>query len=342
VVAGGDGSVGWILQMLDELDDDMKISMPTYPPLAVIPYGVGNDMARVLGWVSPCFSPASVQKFLVEIMEARIVGLDRWQFKSERLENGKRRKSITTLREEQVFNNYFGIGTDATVAKGFHLLRNVAPSICMSKVINMAHYFWIGAIEAALRTNQSLQKNVQLICDGKEVELDEDIEGIVIGNIASFASGLRLWHESNESATSLQQDGKLDVCALRGADHLGMFQIGLAKAVNLCQASRIEVVLHRTQVMHCDGEPWYQPASRILITPSTRVTKASFLKKIGPKGLGEAQFNLVLQKALRDGVADETQMAWFQKEMADRMEKAEEKVKNQEKGFSLTKALRFF
>jgi hypothetical protein len=94
--------------------------------------------------------------------------------------------------------------------------------------------------------------------------------------------------------------------------------------------------------MHCDGEPWYQPASRIVITPSTRVTKASFLKNIGPKGLGEAQFNMVLQKALREGVADETQMAWFQKEMAVRMEHAEEKAKNQEKGFSFSNALRFF
>jgi len=342
VVAGGDGSVGWILEMLDELDDDMKIQLPSYPPIAVIPYGVGNDMARVLGWSHPCFTPASVQNYLVDIMEARVVGLDRWQFKSERLDKG-RRGSITTLKKEQVFNNYFGIGTDATVSRGFQILRNMAPSICMSKVINMTHYFWIGAIEAALRTNQRLQKNVQVICDGKEMDLDPDIEGIVIGNIASYAGGLKLWHETDDSAMSLQQDGKLNVCLLRGADHLGMFQIGLARAVNLCQASKIELVFQRTTVMHTDGEPWYQPASRICISPSTRVTKACFLKKIGPSGLGEAQFNTLLQKAVREGIADEAQMAWFQKEMAVRMEHAEEKKRKQQtKGFSFSNYLRFF
>lgn len=48
-VAGGDGTVGWVLGCLGELH---KQGSESVPPVGIIPLGTGNDLSRSFGWVS--------------------------------------------------------------------------------------------------------------------------------------------------------------------------------------------------------------------------------------------------------------------------------------------------
>lgn len=47
-VAGGDGTVGWVLGSMTELHVEGRTPIP---PVGIIPLGTGNDLSRSFGWV---------------------------------------------------------------------------------------------------------------------------------------------------------------------------------------------------------------------------------------------------------------------------------------------------
>ena len=138
LVCGGDGTVGWVLQCLDNVGQESECDSP---PCAIVPLGTGNDLSRVLRW-GPGYTgqeePISVLK---DVIEAEEIRLDRWTviFRSDEPNRPPpidllERNQISIQRDREgsedcilVMNNYFGLGIDADLCLGFHNAREENP-----------------------------------------------------------------------------------------------------------------------------------------------------------------------------------------------------------------------
>ncbi|KAI5135300.1 Diacylglycerol Kinase Kappa [Manis pentadactyla] len=72
VVCGGDGSVSWVLSLIDVFGLHERCQ------LAVIPLGTGNDLAHVLGWGAFWNKNKSPMNILNRVEQASVQILDRW------------------------------------------------------------------------------------------------------------------------------------------------------------------------------------------------------------------------------------------------------------------------
>ncbi|TDH67367.1 hypothetical protein CCR75_005940 [Bremia lactucae] len=278
LICGGDGTVGWVLSALDEIKASRQ------PPIAILPLGTGNDLARVLGWGAGFSAPIDVSEILSEVEVAHVSMLDRWL-----VEIGDSKKRV-------VLNNYLGIGVDAQVALEFHEQRERSPGLFVSQFVNKLWYSQFGAKNFLVRACAGLSHKIALVCDGKLIALPEGTEGVILLNINSYGGGSKLWFDDLESSDddsdsasdgnedrsrscsidsfetstnfgpSSRYDGLLDVVAVYGTLHLGQMQVGLSKAVRLCQAKTIKITLSDTLPLQIDGEPWLQSPSEIDIS----------------------------------------------------------------------------
>lgn len=129
VVAGGDGTIGWVLNTIEQMQ------LEPAPLVAIVPLGTGNDLSRVLGWGDGS-EQIDRDHLLRLVRRARPIQLDRWNV--EIRPNGyyqrSRRVLITSLHiprsimpagyRNMFVYNYFSIGVDALVALNFHVARS--------------------------------------------------------------------------------------------------------------------------------------------------------------------------------------------------------------------------
>lgn len=197
LVCGGDGTVGWVLSALEET----KLS--AFPPIAILPLGTGNDLARTLGWGTG-YGGEDISPILHKIEEAMIVNLDRWciHFVTDDLLEAHPKdiqfnESTSEVQppkyEKKMMNNYMSIGVDAEVALEFHNLRNEQPELFTSQFINKFWYTHYGFKATLLSQISDLRNVVTLVVDQKEVLLPPGVGGIMILNLPSYAGGANLW-----------------------------------------------------------------------------------------------------------------------------------------------------
>ncbi|KAJ4847880.1 Diacylglycerol kinase 5 [Turnera subulata] len=230
IVAGGDGTAGWLLGVVS----DLKLSHP--PPIATVPLGTGNNLPFAFGWVAnlqgkknPETDRQSVRAFLKQVMEAKEMKIDSWhilmRMKARKedpceplaplelphsLHAFKRVSPSDELNMEGYdtyrggFWNYFSMGMDAQVSYAFHTERKLHPEKFTNQLVNQ-----------------------------------------------------------RDLTAPFVDDGLLEVVGFRDAWHGLVLLAPKGHGTRLAQAHRIRFEFHKGAAEHTymriDGEPWKQP-----------------------------------------------------------------------------------
>ncbi|KAL7581367.1 hypothetical protein ACA910_021960 [Epithemia clementina (nom. ined.)] len=349
LVCGGDGTVSWIISALDSLNLKRK-----WPPIAILPLGTGNDLARVHGWGAG-YNNESLISILEQISESYISVLDRWELT---VEDGKKR--IT----KKNFFNYFSFGIDAELALQVHYLRERRPEWFFSRFVNKAWYGIFGAEESIKGKSLNVRRDIAIYADGVHIPLPADSQGVIILNIDSYAGGVPLWShavkeglirrsqsmgntgrgarttfERIDSSDDLPvrlskeemfakvtacdrpsscQDGYLDVVSVRGLIHLGQIKVGIGRAQRLCQCREIKIVVKKKVAVQIDGEPWRQ--DKCVLRIKRKRDPALMLHRSTDDGGIETEMSKLLEWAEERNLIDGHVHSVLMKEFSRRIE----------------------
>ncbi|KAK3040296.1 hypothetical protein RJ639_028211 [Escallonia herrerae] len=165
IVAGGDGTAGWLLGVIS----DLKLAQP--PPVATVPLGTGNNLPFSFGWgkKNPGTNRQSVVAFLDQVRNAKEMKIDSWhilmQMKASNdgscdpiaplelphsLHAFQHVSRTDTLNKEGYhtfrggFWNYFSMGMDAQVSYAFHRDRKLHPEKFKNQLVNQSTYAKLG------------------------------------------------------------------------------------------------------------------------------------------------------------------------------------------------------
>jgi diacylglycerol kinase (ATP) len=284
LACGGDGTIGWIMNCIDELRQlgkkDGTNAFEIYPPVAILPLGTGNDLARTLGW-GKSYDGSSVSNVLNQIQLSSTVKLDRWKIKviPHRSSGPKAiRPDFQPQKEyEIIMNNYFSVGIDAQVCLDFHETRKENPELFASQLINRLWYFTFGT-KALVSDLEKLNEILELYVDGQRVILPPGAGGLLILNIRHYGGGADFWGQSsitgnvdadfaqpiNEQSSHKPlltpprlDDGLLEVCCMWSSFHLAQISVQLSRATRLIQGHHIKIKFIKDVPfpVQMDGEP---------------------------------------------------------------------------------------
>ncbi|CAH8280025.1 unnamed protein product [Arabidopsis lyrata] len=227
VVAGGDGTVGWVLGCLGELNLQNRLPVP---PVSIMPLGTGNDLSRSFGWGGsfPFAWKSAIKRTLHRASVAPISRLDSWNIlitmpSGEIVDPPYSLKATqecyidqgleiegemppSTNGYEGVFYNYFSIGMDAQVAYGFHHLRNEKPYLANGPIANKIIYSGYGCSQGWFLTHcindPGLRglKNIMTLhikkldsSEWEKVPVPKSVRAVVALNLHSYGSGRNPW-----------------------------------------------------------------------------------------------------------------------------------------------------
>ncbi|CAH2106415.1 unnamed protein product [Euphydryas editha] len=263
LVAGGDGTVAWILNTLHSFPH-IKASV------GILPMGTGNDLSRALGWGAGC-SNLNAHSIIHSVKYARPQILDRWKITI----TPRRRLARRGPRVLYAYN-YASVGVDAQVALDFHRARSQFLYRYASRYLNYLAYALLGvgrALDDGGCGGLEKRLRVGLGVSGETLPLPP-LQALVVLNIPSWGAGVDLWSLGSEEDVGEQHidDGKIEVVGVSSSFHIARLQCGLAEPYRFAQTTHVRIDLEGSCAMQVDGEPWMQGSATILVEPAGKST----------------------------------------------------------------------
>ncbi|KAJ6752148.1 hypothetical protein OIU85_002561 [Salix viminalis] len=279
IVAGGDGTAGWLLGVVS----DLKLPQP--PPIATVPLGTGNNLPFAFGWgkKNPGTDRLSVEAFLEQVRTAKEVKIDSWHiimrmripkegsfdpiaplelphslhaFHRVSHSDSLNKDGYHTFRGG--FWNYFSMGMDAQISYAFHSERKLHPEKFKNQLANQRNYLKLGCTQgwflasvfhpSSRNIAQLARVKIMKVGQSQWVNLDipRSVRSIVCLNLPSFSGGLNPW--GNPSHKKLLDrdltppyvdDGFFEVVGFRNAWHGLALLAPNGHGTRLAQAHRI-------------------------------------------------------------------------------------------------------
>lgn len=289
IVAGGDGTAGWILGVVCDL------KLPHAPPVATAPLGTGNNLPFAFGWgkKNPGTDEQSVKSFLKRVVEAKEMKIDNWHILM-RMKIPKEgncdpiaplelphslhafhRVSSTDSSSMEGYHtfrggfwNYFSMGMDAQVSYAFHSERKLHPEKFKNQLVNQSTYAKLGCTQGWFFASlfHPADKNIAQMAkvkimkkqgDWQELHIPHSIRSIVCLNLPSFSGGLNPWGTPNKNklrdrdlTPPYVDDGLIEVVGFRDAWHGLVLLAPNGHGTRLAQAHRIRFEFHKGAADH--------------------------------------------------------------------------------------------
>ncbi|CDW53936.1 JAB and DAGK acc and C1 1 and DAGK cat domain con taining protein [Trichuris trichiura] len=232
LVAGGDGSFGWVLDAVEGVKHSN--GAPARCKMALLPLGTGNDLCRVLGWNVSSTDFVQADSIFDLLSHAESTFLDRWLVSVSYPE----KLGGHTFEHVRKMNNYLSIGVDAQVTLNFHRKRNSIPRLLSGRFINKMLFFVYGTKEVFEHRCRNLNSSVELRLDGRLIELPK-LEAIVLLNIACWGAGVRPWQLGKGGPEQSMNDGIFEVFGVYSSFHIAQMQVGLSEPYRIGQAKEV-------------------------------------------------------------------------------------------------------
>ncbi|PWA98223.1 diacylglycerol kinase 5 [Artemisia annua] len=274
IVAGGDGTAGWLLGVVS----DLKLSHP--PPIATVPFGTGNNLPFAFGWgkKNPGTDRESVLNFLKQVLEGKEMAVDSWHILLRM--NSPNEGACDPIAPLELPHSLHAFNR---VSDTDELNVVTAHFVVVSGIISAwSRYANIGSSQGWLAAPlfQSSSKNIsqlmkvkimpQVHGGWKDLMVHPSIKSIVCLNLPIFSGELNPWGTPNQNKTRYRNltpqyvdDGYLEIIGFRDAWHGLVLLAPKGQSTRLAQAHRVKFEFHKSAAdftyMQMDGKPWKQP-----------------------------------------------------------------------------------